>query len=380
MHTQNGFTESQGSSQLSQSLLPPQAFTDAALANQMPPPNPNAAQRPSARKIQRGQTSASCTLCRRRKVKCDRSVPCGNCARVGVECVPTIPSKVPRGRQGGRKRRTDGELLERIAKLEALIENVGGDSDEQRTTPPRMNGTRPVGVTEGPSQATIPDNHGRSKGKSNGATGHRSQAPELGLDRYLGSSLWVTLSKEINGIKDVLNESSGEDDEAEGAQSSTSSPSSSGRQQLPQASASGFVISTATPAEIPSCPTPHQLYAFCDVFLANVDPVFKMLHAPSLRKYLQEGAAELDCSPGNRGLEALKFAISYAATLSMTDEECKRRIGEDRVVLLAKYRTGIEQALAKADFVNTLEMSTLQALTLYLVIACLQHYLHLTCL
>ena len=370
MRTQDGFAESQGSLQLPQRLLFPQAFTNAPIAgisNQTTPPNRNAVQRPSARRSQRGQTSASCTLCRRRKVKCDRSVPCGNCARGGAECVPSIPSKAPRGRQGGRKRRTDGELLERIAKLEALIENVGGDSDEQRRTPPSMNNIATVAVTERPPQATVSDGHERSKGSSNDANGHRSQIPGLGLDRYLGSSFWVTLSEEINGIKDVLNGSSDDDDEAEGAQSPASSLSSSGRQPPPQASASGFVISAATPAEAPSSLTPHQLYNFCDIFLANVDPVFKILHAPSLRRYLQEGAAELDCSPGLRGLEALKFAISYAATLSMTDEECRRRIGEDRVVLLVKYRTGIEQALAKADFVNTVEMSTLQALTLYLV-------------
>ena len=87
-----------------------------------------------------------------------------------------------------------------------------------------------------------------------------------------------------------------------------------------------------------------------------------------MRRYLQEGAAELDCSPGPRGLEALRLAICYAAILSLTDEECRTRIGEDRVALMAKYRAGTELALAKADFVNTIEMSTLQAMAIYLVI------------
>ena len=341
-------------------------------SNQILSSNRNAVHRPSARKNQHSQTPASCTLCRRRKVKCDHGVPCGTCARAGVECVPSIPSQAPRGRRGGRKRRTDGELLVRIAKLEGLVKNAEGNSDEHGMTPRRMNSTSTVSVREGPSQVVVSDSHDRSKGSSNGATGHQSQNPGLGLDRYLGTSFWVTLSEEISGLKDVLNSSSDDEDEAEDGQTPASSLSSSRRQQLQQANDSGFVISPTNPVESPGNPSPHQLYTFCEIYLTNVDPVFKVLHAPSLRRYLQEGAAELDCSPGFRGLEALKLAICFAATVSMADEECRHRIGEDRVVLMAKYRAGTELALAKADFVNTVEMSTLQAMTIYLVITCIQ--------
>lgn len=285
--------------------------------------------------------------------------------------MPSIPSQAPRGRQGGRKRRPDGELLDRIAKLEALIENVGGNSEEQRTTLRRMDSTPTVSMMEDSSQLAVSNNHDRSKGSSNGATGQRSPNPGSGLDRYLGSSFWVTLSEEIHGLKDILNDSSDNEDGAEGGQTPASSLSSSERQQPQPANDSGFVISPMTAAENLGSPTSHQLYTFCEIYLNNVDPVFKILHAPSLRRYLQEGAAELDCSPGPRGLEALRFAICYASTLSMTDEECRHRIGEDRVHLMARYRAGTELALAKADFVNTVEMSTLQAMTIYLVITCL---------
>ena len=177
----------------------------------------------------------------------------------------------------------------------------------------------------------------------------------------------MTLSEEINALNDVLNGSSNEDD-AEDGRTPALSLSISGRQQLPQANVSGFVISSTTPVESPGNLTPHQLYIFRDIYLNNVDPVFKILHAPSLRRYLQEGTAELDCSPGSRGLKALKFSIRFASILSMTDDECRHLIGEDNVVLMAKYRAGTEQALAKADSVNTSEMSTLQAMTIYLVI------------
>ena len=372
VHIQDGLAKSLGPSQSSQYLLPPQAFAQTPAANpsnQLQPSNRNVGQRP-ARRNQDSQKSASCTLCRRRKVKCDRGVPCSNCARGGAECVPSILSQAPRGRQGGRKRRTDRELLERIAKLEGLVKNVEGNSDEYETNPRRMNSMPPVHGKEGSLQDVVSDAYDQSNGSSNGATGIRNQTSGSGLDRYLGTSFWVTLSEEINGLKDVLNDSSDEEDEAEDGKSSALSPE---QQQLQQTSDSGFVLSSTNPVQSPDMPSPLQLYTFCEIYLTNVDPVLKILHAPSLRKYLQEGAGELDCSPGPRGLEALKFAICYAATLSMSDGECSHRIGENRGILMAKYRAGTELALAKADFVNTVEMSTLQAMTIYLVITCFQH-------
>lgn len=330
--------------------------------------NGNAVQRPSARKNRHGQISASCTLCRRRKVRCDRTVPCGNCKRAGEQCVPSIPSHAPRGRQGGRKRKTDVELLERIAKLEGFLKEVERDSDEHKITP-HTNGTPSINPGEGAPQAVVPDNQDRSKESSSEPISLTSQDAESGLDRYLGTSFWVTLSAEISGLKDVLNGSSDEEDKAEDERTPASSLSSPGSQQ--QANDSRFVISPTGLVESPGDPTPHQLYSFCEIYLNNVDPVFKVLHAPSLRRYLQEGAAELECSPGVRGLEALKFAICYAATTSMTEGECRLRIGEDKVALMAKYRVGTELALAKADLLNTVEMSTLQALTIFLVAICL---------
>jgi hypothetical protein len=43
------------------------------------------------------------------------------------------------------------------------------------------------------------------------------------------------------------------------------------------------------------------------------------------------------------------------------------QIGEERSALLTRYRASVELALAKADFVNTVELSTLQALAIFLV-------------
>ena len=352
------------------------------------PERPPALKRNNVQRVSAKKNQQSCTLCRRRKVKCDRGIPCGSCTRAGTDCVPSIPSRAPRGRQGGRKRKIDGELLERIAKLEALIEDVGGTTNLQGTT--RVDNGPMVDMIEGPSRASIEEVKSHSHNKKtkyadnspivgvteessrtsidnveghshDNGTNHVDNSPSInvtqralrtivsdsdgsrlsqnavpGFDRYMGASFWATLSEEINGLKDVLGDFSDEEDGAEEAHTPASSLSNSERND------SEFIISRAISVERTGNPNPHQLYTFCEIYLKNVDPVFKILHAPSLRRYLQEGATELECSPGPRGLEALKLAISYAATVSMTDGECRHRTGEDRVALMAKYREGTE--------------------------------------
>ena len=371
INTSNGFFASQGSF-----YQPDIALSNVHIRDQGTTPvivksssNNDANLRSSTRRHQQAQTPISCTLCRRRKVKCDRNTPCGNCVNARVDCVPSVPSHAPRGRQGGRKRKADGELAKRIAKLEQLVHAVGEDSEKRSLMPPQSSGVKINDDKNDSSQAP------RSGSYDASSTGSRRQQSGGKLDRYLGTPFWVTLSEEIYGLRDVLDDSS--DDEATSAIEKTAAPGSAspGQSPLHQANDCAFVISPTTTAGVISHPTAHQLYNLCDVYLSNVDPVFKIMHAPSLRLCLQEGAMKLDCSPGGyRGLEALKMAICFVATVSMTDEECRHRLGEDRSISMARYRAGTELALAKADVVNTVEMATLQAMVVYLVLISSQRF------
>lgn len=333
---------------------------------------------PVQRNVQ-GQAPTTCTLCRRRKVKCDRTTPCKNCIRIGAECVPSVPSRRPRGRQGGRKsKRADAALLERITKLEGLVNEIeqhggqalAGDAGPSTNITRENSENAARGFTTPKAEPSpVPADSGQCNDIGPGShrpsthEGRRSSADE-GLKRYLGTTFWTTLSSEISGLKDILDESSDEEEDFD--EGHTPSSDLSNPAQL-QVNHSGFIIAHTVVSEEPVQPSRHQMHALCDVYLANVDPVFKILHAPTLRKYLQGDEAELPSSPGPRGLVALRFAIFFAAVVSLDDGECKHRMGEDKAVLLARYRAGIELALARADFINTVELSALQALTIYLV-------------
>ena len=244
------------------------------------------------------------------------------------------PSRAPRGRNGGRRRKADTELLQRINKLEGIVKDLGGQSGEGNET------TTQDPVLEDPRTKS-------PAGKSPDKT------PKEGLERYIAGSLFEDLSHEIHGLREVFDQSS-EDDEG------TDGPSPSGSDW------SSFVlgISDGTTIDHPTSPKINVLYKY---FVSNVHPMIRILHQPSVYRYLIEQSAQLDCSPGPRGWEALKFAMFYTTVTSMTHEECTHELHEEKDALVSRFRRGTESALARADFINTEELSTLQALVLYLV-------------
>ena len=126
-------------------------------------------------------------------------------------------------------------------------------------------------------------------------------------------------------------------------------------------------------------PSPAQLTALFYFYQKNVDPLVKLLHIPSLRKLVLSSSANIDAIPSGNYVEALLFAMYYAAITSLTEEECLQNFHDERKSLLAKYRSGTESALSNADLLSTKEIGTLQALVIFLV-SILVHFRLFGCL
>lgn len=71
--------------------------------------------------------------------------------------------------------------------------------------------------------------------------------------------------------------------------------------------------------------------------------------------------------PGGSKMQALMFAIYFAAVTSLPPDECMIQFGQPKSDLLTRYRYGTEQALVQAHLLTSSEMVTLQALVIYLV-------------
>lgn len=99
-----------------------------------------------------------------------------------------------------------------------------------------------------------------------------------------------------------------------------------------------------------------------------VDPVLKIVHVPSVQRQVVgviRGRTSLDAPT-----ECLMFAIYYSTVVSISGVECRNEFHEDKNVLLKRYRTGLERALSRVDFPQSVDLVALQAFVLYLVSPC----------
>lgn len=112
-------------------------------------------------------------------------------------------------------------------------------------------------------------------------------------------------------------------------------------------------------------PPPVKIFRLWQVFLNNVNPLTKIVHAPTLQEHLIQAMGDLETVTANT--EALMFAIYYSAIVSLDDGACQNILGDTRVATLSKYSAAVKQALANAKLLRTSSLMVLQALTLYLL-------------
>lgn len=237
--------------------------------------------------------------------------------------------------------------------MEELIEKMKTDGKDVGEKKPVAEGS-----TSPDTSLSRHTSEARSETRSPGS--NDPEYAEDGMNRYLGSHFWRSLSSEVQGLKETMD---GDSDEEEDSQVSGQSPADASTSQ-------SSVLFGSTPLRQKELrllhPSADQLSSLFYHYSYNVDPMAKVLHIPSLRKLVMRAAANVDAIPSGNYVEALLFAMYYAAITSLTPEECLRDFHEDRKSLLARYRSGTESALSNANLLCTKEIGTLQALCIFL--------------
>ena len=239
--------------------------------------------------------------------------------------------------------------------MEKLIGTIEGDGkapppqDSRRTsTPPWMN-------SEEPRRKSSLKEVGFGENESKDG----SQSPSDGLNRYIGGGFWRTLTSEVEGLRQTIDEDESEDE--------NNSPFSSNETH---ASHSSMMFGSAfnTPPNLRHYhPTTQQIHLLSETYITNVDPVFKILHVPSLRSLVGNVISNLDTIPTDNYVEPFLFAIYYATVTTFTNDDCFMHFKDSRESLLVKYRAGFERALTNSDFLNSTEIGALQALCIFLI-------------
>ena len=167
---------------------------------------------------------------------------------------------------------------------------------------------------------------------------------------------------QVGGLKQLLDAPSDEEEE-EWDHMSPQSPSST-----PYPDTLFIFGSKTTTTDLRRLhPIASGIALLCTIYFQNVDQVFKILHRPTVQISISAAADTLNTGPLDPAQEALMFSMYFAATTSMTQEQCQARLGQDRETLLAQFKYGAEMALANAHFLISTELKSLVAFVIYVV-------------
>ncbi|OQD70994.1 hypothetical protein PENPOL_c001G10279 [Penicillium polonicum] len=288
----------------------------------------------------------SCGFCRSRKIKCDRQKPCANCLRAGSECVyPAGPGRAPK-----RPRRApDKHVLDRLAHLEVLVRRLGTEveSGQLPFVPPSEEPAANRGPGSGDESSQVEQQFGR-----------------LVIDEtrscYVSNILWSSLGNEIEELRDLLYEPASEDEDIDAATDSSvvDSMTSLGC----NAAIMGFQALAQTLKAYH--PPLSQSVALFEIFKESVAPLVHIFHTPTLISSYWDVVASPESL--DRNTEALLFAIYYSTVISMESRQCEHVLGCSRAAAVKHYQFAVEQAMARADLLNTQSVVLLQAVVLFL--------------
>ncbi|KAH6665041.1 hypothetical protein B0J14DRAFT_241526 [Halenospora varia] len=302
-----------------------------------------------------------CISCRKRKVKCSKTRPCSNCFRAKQLCLYDGDEPEPHiARQGiERYSSTDGEVRERLARLEKLMEMMVVRENGEVTT------RRSPEIAGAPSVAAAQDTlshvtHRPSFSPSLSQSSHTKTTPPFETSSalvgqilfqelhsaYFDSDFWAGLVTEIEDLRRLFDP------------------------PLNQSSPSWVSLSTLGMSPPPSTdlssghPTLEESNLLCKLFFKTVNPFVRVLHEAHFGKELdryRRGRLDLP-----REFEALLSAIYLLTINSLRPEIVQRAFSTSKSTLVVQYQYACQSALAKVDFYKTDKVHTFQALIHYL--------------
>ncbi|EME46905.1 C6 transcription factor-like protein [Dothistroma septosporum NZE10] len=303
----------------------------------------------------------ACRECQRKKIKCDRTYPCGQCTRSGLPCHSS--TRKPRAKAGAKA--VDAELRNRIAKLERLVESFQGDDtgNDTQLVPP-------VAPQAKSQHTSLPGSESTGARQNSDSPTSPIDAASSYTNKYVAGTFWSSLTSEVKALADAFEEDGALSDD-DLASPGTTPPSAPYALDAANGAAAGYELILCPPGVLyvmPGAlqdPTPEKSAELIHNFLQYVEPSYKIFHVPTLAAFLQEGQPYLHRAPDAPCNKALRASVYFAGINAYTEEECQATYGKPLNQMVQEFRRNVDVALYQADPLNTTETATLQALVLY---------------
>ncbi|KJZ73971.1 hypothetical protein HIM_06639 [Hirsutella minnesotensis 3608] len=284
----------------------------------------------------------ACVLCQHRKIKCDRNFPCANCIKANVTCTPSTPAPAR------KRRRPNQDLQERLSRCEELLKQYASGS----APPPQAHS--PTTPTTGPVKPEQADSTPMTTDSPDDWKPPCKMVNEEGGARYMDSFIFASVYEELQAMRDIVETEDPEDSSILGSDELT-----------PDNHADLFFPSEPSIGNLDDLqPDPIHCFKLWQLFLDRVNPLIKVIHAPTVQPYLMDAATSISNVPLH--CQALLFSIYNMAVISLSNSECQQMFGMTRDAALQRYNEGTKAALARFNFMKNYNMSALQALVLYL--------------
>ncbi|KAI4170684.1 MAG: hypothetical protein LQ343_004782 [Gyalolechia ehrenbergii] len=296
----------------------------------------------------RGPQPHSCVVCQRRKVKCDRANPCSNCVRHKVECEFRAPAP-PRRR---KRQSPDAHIHAKLRRYEDILQKYGVKPEDLKSGQDidrPSNLVPPSARAKGEANTDIQNGSSTSENKPF-LSQRKRKSPQ--------STPYAAVSEEIKHLEGLL-EGSDDEDRKPG-------PGVIQRayDQL-LADGSGLLFGFSVTGNLKNLhPSPINIFRLWQTYINCVYPLSMIFHAPTVQQQILDASADLDNV--SESMEALMFAIYYAAVVALSAEDCEAMFGIPQHVVMNKYMLATQQALNAAKLLKNLDIMVLQALVVFL--------------
>ncbi|KZF25226.1 hypothetical protein L228DRAFT_236348 [Xylona heveae TC161] len=388
---------------------PPQDHSAPAVTEQIGWDQPQTQFADTSQPQGRQRLILACLSCRRRKVRCDHGYPtCAACRRGNHVCqYPTsrtpgqgIPNTPPTRVMKpppvtNLQHASQAEVNVRLERLERLLETTLQYIAPQPTPLDSLGGEPELA----PSSVSNVENIGSTVGGNEGSAGRQlyydgrdgALILENGQSHFVSARHWALLAGEIQDIKGLLGGQTEGVDAIDVSNNGESIADSSAHQYGHDSLSSSFpIFGTDGVYEdlTPWVPNSREdCYLLLGIFLANVDPMLRLIHKPTFtRKFdafvkglsRQPRRSSHGHTPDDRGkgltgcdpFEPLVLAVFFAAVNSMKTQEVFEKFSIEKGVLLEKFKQGTELALKREKLLTTRSIEVLQAFVILLTSQC----------
>ncbi|CZR59489.1 uncharacterized protein PAC_09381 [Phialocephala subalpina] len=303
-----------------------------------------------------------CTICRRRKVRCDKLQPCSNCARAKQVCTYETSNSSSDGTrpEASSSQSGDNDLRDRLARLEHLMATMmvskeqsaastSRGSPEVANQPPLNTSTRasssptPQGLPPHPSSSNMPQSRPSEVDAPTGQIVFQE-----GYSGYYDPDFWPGLITEVEDLRQLFE----------------TEPEADSTLKWASYSAVGIVSPLSGADSALAHPTIEESNLLCKYFFECVNPFIRVLHQALFARDLDQYRRGTFLHPTE--FEALLFTIYTLTVSSLRSEVVEKVCGCSKDALLPRFKYSTQVSLAKINFLQSNKVDTLKALLHYI--------------